>query len=347
MDIIVWGTGDDAVEFLNLCDLANVTVVGFAGDAAEGGESTFLGREIIAPEKLAAMKFDALIITPQKWRPIKDRLVGELGLSKHKVHGYYEKRFRLLKKLARPGLIPEQIPDETLKALDLFPWYHQVEVFAGVKTPGGEPPKLFILDQFLPERIAGKKVLDIGAWNGPFSFDMERRGGDVTAYDIQDPAASGFNLLKELKNSKVAYVRDSVYNLASHFTNHFDIVTFFGVFYHLFNPMLALTNIYDAMAEGGTLLFEGAVLEFAFNVDPVFAGRKDKMAAYTEVPLAYFTSKEYHGDWSNWYVPNVLCLREWLAAAGFETGEIYLLPEVSRAYGYARKLPARTAEHAS
>ena len=140
-------------------------------------------------------------------------------------------------------------------------------------------------------------------------------------------------------------MHDSVYHLAEHFQKEFDVILFFGVFYHLFNPMLALTNIHAALADDGVLLYEGAVLEFAYNIDPVWAKRKERMAPYLEVPLAYFTSGDCLGHWSNWYVPNVLCLREWLVSAGFEVGDMYLLPGASRAYGLARKRPGSLPEH--
>jgi tRNA (mo5U34)-methyltransferase len=33
------------------------------------------------------------------------------------------------------------------------------------------------ISQFpIPENLTGKRVLDIGAWDGWFSFEMERRG---------------------------------------------------------------------------------------------------------------------------------------------------------------------------
>lgn len=35
----------------------------------------------------------------------------------------------------------------------------------------------------LPEDLSGWKALDIGPWDGYFTFDLERHGADVTAID--------------------------------------------------------------------------------------------------------------------------------------------------------------------
>ena len=345
MDIVIWGTGQEALELAALCDMEKVTITAFVDDAPNTGKTKFLGREVIAPQALPGRGFDALLIAPEHWQEAKALAVGQLAIPEDKIHAYHDKRFALLRRFAKPGLIPEEVSDYTIAALDAKPWYHAVEVFPSVFTPGHAKLQGFLLDQLPPEAYAGSQVLDIGAWTGPYTFEVERRGGLVTSYDIQNPEESGYNLLKSLKHSQARYVHDSVYNLAGHFQKEFDIILFFGVFYHLFNPMLALTNIHAALADDGVLLFEGAVLEFAHNIDPVWAKRKDRMGPYLEVPMAYFTSGDCLGHWSNWYVPNVLCLREWLLAAGFEVGDMYLLPGASRAYGLARKLPGSLPEH--
>ncbi len=345
MDIVIWGTGHEALELAALCDLEKVTITAFVDGASSSGSTKLIGCEVISPEALAERSFDALLIAEKKWQDIKAKAVAELGIAEEKIHAYYHERFALLRRFGRPGLLPDEVSDEIIAALDSKPWYHAVEVFPGVSTPGPAEPRPFLLDQLPLTAYANKRVLDIGAWTGPYTFEVERRGGIVTSYDIQDPEASGYNLLRSLKHSKAQYVHDSVYNLAGHYQKEFDVILFFGVFYHLFNPMLALTNIHAALADDGVLLYEGAVLEFAYNMDPVWAKRKDRMGPYLEIPMAYFTSGDCYGHWSNWYVPNVLCLREWLISAGFEVGDMYLLPGASRAYGMARKRPGSVTEH--
>jgi tRNA (mo5U34)-methyltransferase len=55
-------------------------------------------------------------------------------------------------------------------------WYHTIDLGQGIVTPGidATPFRLARLD--LPTSLAGRTVLDIGAWDGFFSFEAERRG---------------------------------------------------------------------------------------------------------------------------------------------------------------------------
>ena len=55
-------------------------------------------------------------------------------------------------------------------------WYHTIDLGGGVVTKGIDetPVRLARLD--LPASLAGLSVLDIGAWDGFFSFEAERRG---------------------------------------------------------------------------------------------------------------------------------------------------------------------------
>ncbi|WP_243358479.1 class I SAM-dependent methyltransferase [Fundidesulfovibrio terrae] len=346
MDIVVWGTGKDAVEMLGHLELEDINLLAFVDENAQAG-ATFLNRQVIRPEMLGGQNFDALFITSARWEEPRRRALEDCGVPEDKIHAYHHKRFGLLRRFGKKGVLPGHLTDDDIAALDSKAWYHQVDLFPGVTTPGPASLQGFLLDQVGPRGFEGKRVLDIGAWTGPYSFEVERRGGVVTSYDIQDPETSGYNLLRALKGSNAEYVRDSVYNLSTHFRNHFDVILFFGVFYHLKNPVWAFENIHAALKDGGIMLYEGAVLEYAYTLDPVWAARKDRMQPYLEVPMAYYTTGDCLGHFSNWYVPNVLCLREWITSSGFETKDMYLLPGGSRAYGSARKLADVPLEHSS
>ena len=56
------------------------------------------------------------------------------------------------------------------------PWFHRIDLGGGIITPGvdNSPSKLQYMH--LPEDLTGKSVLDIGAYDGFFSFEAERRG---------------------------------------------------------------------------------------------------------------------------------------------------------------------------
>lgn len=166
--------------------------------------------------------------------------------------------------------------EEVSRKIASVSWYHRFEVLPGVMTPGvcgvsaGKA-----LDSFgIPRKLPGKKVLDIGTFDGPYAFELENRDAEVTAFDIQDPDSTGFNVAKELRKSNVRYVQGSVYDLAKIFTGKFDIICFFGVYYHLKHPILAFEQIYEILADGGMVLIEGECLRNyaeTLNGKPVIA----------------------------------------------------------------------------
>src|SRR5215475_1498401 len=93
-------------------------------------------------------------------------------------------------------------------------WYHQIEVAPGIVTPGilDSAGELRLLQ--LPEDCRGMRALDIGARDGFFSFELERRGAEVLAIDYLPEDKTGFAVAKKLLGSGVRYERDNVYDLA-------------------------------------------------------------------------------------------------------------------------------------
>src|SRR6266850_1398409 len=68
-------------------------------------------------------------------------------------------------------------------------WWHSFELPDGtlIEGPNSLAGQKTRIGQFpIPEDLTGKRVLDIGAWDGWFSFEMERRGAEVVAIDNWD-----------------------------------------------------------------------------------------------------------------------------------------------------------------
>src|SRR5271166_6438952 len=68
-------------------------------------------------------------------------------------------------------------------------WWHSFELPDGRRINGandldGLRRRLAVFP--ISADLTGKRVLDIGAWDGWFSFEMERRGADVVAVDNWD-----------------------------------------------------------------------------------------------------------------------------------------------------------------
>ncbi|HEY7441177.1 MAG TPA: hypothetical protein VH701_02065, partial [Vicinamibacterales bacterium] len=55
-------------------------------------------------------------------------------------------------------------------------WWHTIDLGNGIVTPGLDPTPARLPEIQLPDDLSGLSVLDIGAWDGFFSFEAERRG---------------------------------------------------------------------------------------------------------------------------------------------------------------------------
>src|ERR687894_2788210 len=79
-------------------------------------------------------------------------------------------------------------PEEAREAISRVEhWYHRIEVAPGVVTPGVHDSVAALAVMGLPERLDGKRVLDVGARDGHFSFVAEERGAEVLAIDSVAP----------------------------------------------------------------------------------------------------------------------------------------------------------------
>ena len=210
--------------------------------------------------------------------------------------------------------------EDVQKKIQSVRWYHSYEVLPGVITPGQHPwdAKRTLDHLGVPHDLRGKRALDVGTWDGPLAFELENRGADVDAIDVQDPDCTAFNTAKGLRNSKVRYRQLSVYDINKTFPYKFDLITYFGVYYHLKHPLLGFEALAEALAPDGRLYFEGELL---VNYTETFAGERsnldDRTLAESDVPLAACYAGEYKNA-SNWFVPNLTALRGWLEAAGLE-----------------------------
>nr|AYC79422.1 methyltransferase domain-containing protein [uncultured bacterium] len=137
-------------------------------------------------------------------------------------------------------------------------WYHTIEVEPGLVTDGWFDLRSHVAHYHLPERMDGMRALDIGTWDGFWAFEMERRGADVVALDVEHeseydwpprrrPAefadlrrGDGFRLLKEIKGSSVERVHCNIYDALPERLGTFDVVFCGAVLLHLRDQMLAL-----------------------------------------------------------------------------------------------------------
>lgn len=197
--------------------------------------------------------------------------------------------------------------DELTKEVQEIRWFHTIDLGHGVVTPGidNSPQKLKKLG--IPEDLRGMTVLDIGAANGFFSFEAERRGADrVVACDFPSwmgGGKRGFDLARRALNSKVEDVSMDVFDLSPESVGSFDLVLFLGVLYHLKHPLLALERVFSVT--GKRLILET-------HVDMIYTRRP---------AMVFYPNAELDEDETNWWGPNPAAVEAMLRTVGFRRVE--------------------------
>jgi tRNA (mo5U34)-methyltransferase len=224
--------------------------------------------------------------------------------------------------------------DQIKKQVLTLSWVHSIDLGQGLVTPGqwGKPSPL-IMKAFDDMDFSGKKVLDVGCWDGLWSFEAEKRGA-ASVYATDDISQrshkeqSTFLLAHKALRSKVSYHPNiSVYDIENIGPQDFDIVLFCGVYYHLRHPLLALAKLRRMMKRGGMILVEGDVLY-----------------GPSEPYAKYFYGASRVGDPSVWWVPTISCLRQWVESSYLEILTEYplvnpeKLPLIKRAKMKVKKL---------
>lgn len=227
-------------------------------------------------------------------------------------------------------------------------WYHSIELAPGVVTPGRVPLgewQAELLDLRLPD-LAGKSVLDIGAYDGFFSFAAERLGAsrvvaldhyvwstDMAAYmsewreargtgralppphesrhwrPAELPGRAPFDAARALLGSRVEPVVGDFMTMDLEPLGRFDVVLFLGVLYHLQVPLAAVQRLAAVTRPGGTAVIETEATEIPG------AGRR----ALCE----FFPGQELNHDATNWWAPNAEALKGMCRVAGFAGVEAF------------------------
>lgn len=214
-------------------------------------------------------------------------------------------------------------PLELRHGIDACRWTHRINLGNGLFTNGviSVESQASIKRAFDDIDFQGKKVLDIGCWDGLWSFEAERRGArEVYATDAisQRPFAKDPSLLlaREILGSRIKYYpRLRVQEITDLGIFDFDVVVFAGVYYHLKDPLLAFAKLRRVMKEGALIIVEGEVI--------------DAPGCYAE----FYYVEHYADDRSNWWIPTVSCLRQWVECSFLE-----ILTEYPEPPGHRRRV---------
>src|SRR5262245_7304082 len=74
------------------------------------------------------------------------------------------------------SLAPTMDRDELQRRADALRWFHTIDLGQGVITKGVDSTQSERLAGLRLPDFSGRSVLDVGAWDGFFSFEAERRG---------------------------------------------------------------------------------------------------------------------------------------------------------------------------
>jgi tRNA (mo5U34)-methyltransferase len=216
------------------------------------------------------------------------------------------------------------IPDDLAARVAAIRWYHTIDLGRGIVTSGVDdtPQRLARLD--LPDSLAGRTVLDVGAWDGFFSFECERRGASrVVASDFYSwhgggwGTKAGFELARTARGSRVEDVDIDVMDLSPDRIGTFDVVLFLGVLYHLRHPLLALERVASVTR---TLLILETVVD---------------LVGFDRPAMAFYPGRELNNDPTNWWGPNPAAVAAMLTSIGFARVGV-VSPQPSTAYRAAR-----------
>lgn len=200
-----------------------------------------------------------------------------------------------------------QMNKEVLREqVEKLKWFHTIDFGHGIITQGVDdsPGKMKTLD--LPRDLRGMTVLDIGAWDGFFSFETERRGASrILATDYfcwNGPGwgtKDGFELARRVFHSKVEDMDIDVMDISPEKVGMFDLVLFLGILYHMQHPLLALEKLFSVTQGQAIVETHVDLLDCEWPA------------------MRYYPETELNGDGSNWWGPNPGAVEAMLKTVGF------------------------------
>jgi tRNA (mo5U34)-methyltransferase len=248
-------------------------------------------------------------------------------------------------------------------------WWHSVDLGMGVVAPGLKTPTAHareLASLHLPD-LRGKSVLDIGAWDGFYSFAAERLGAArVVALDHhvwgldreaknrykaecrkkgipqqhprqipslwkfdELPGKRGFDLAHAALHSRVEAVVCDLMRMDSETIGQFDVVLYLGVLYHIDDPLESLRRV-RRVTKGVAIIETEAIA----------------IGGCANRPLCEFfpPGAKLSDDPTNFWAPNAAALIGLCEEAGFRSVDVLTTPPTPRRGRVARY---RLVAHAS
>jgi hypothetical protein len=229
---------------------------------------------------------------------------------------------------------PQQVQALGLGDVSRYYWYHTVDLGRGLVTPGDYDFRGDMHRFPFPSDMHGQTALDVGSATGFFSFELEKRGADVTAVELPSlgvwdmpldgegeqiverlrcyhqaaTAAEAYHLhlngpfqfCKSVLGSRVRRCYSSVYDLkpAVLGCDAFDLVFVGDMLLHLMSPLKALAVLAPLCRKTMVL-----TQQLADEDNPT--------------PQALYIGGDAPNDGRAWWLPNWACFQQMLRRLGF------------------------------
>jgi tRNA (mo5U34)-methyltransferase len=159
---------------------------------------------------------------------------------------------------------------EAERARDSVPlWFHTFALAPGIYTPGIARDHGYRLAVLGADRFCGRSVLDVGAFDGFYSFLAEARGARrVVAVDneqyvdwvrarfgITVRGGAGLRAIAGLVGSRVVYRRMDALEVPR-LGERFEVVLCFGILHRVTDPIRLLRALVAVLARGGEIVLE-------------------------------------------------------------------------------------------
>lgn len=207
-------------------------------------------------------------------------------------------------------------------------WYHTIDLGDGIVSRGYFDHRAVVDRYGIPDSLAGLTVLDVGAGDGFFAFEFERRGAErVLAIDVgslgecdmlpavrsrlsasdrdTQPWQKRFQIAHTMLGSRVEHQILRVYDLSPDAVGMFDLVFCADVLLHLKNPLQALLNIRSVCSDL-------AIVETP--VDPDLERRSDGLPF---LRFGVLSAEKDAGENNTYWLFTTAALCDMLVYAGF------------------------------
>ena len=183
-------------------------------------------------------------------------------------------------------------------------WWHSITLPDGTTTKGVHNYDSEIGNRYLFPEVTDKTVLDIGTFDGYWAA-RAIKGGAKSVHAIDRHILPTAKYISEV--FKFKYTQESDINVPCiDEIGKFDIVLFYGVVYHLHNPVQGIMNAANAVKSGGLLLLESAC---------------------NQIQSVGFNPHTHDGDDTNYFMPNIQGLKDTIAVAFKVMGKSYTIEE--------------------